>query len=303
MAQKFGGEHSPDKDVAGAAGAQKARKDAVRASRKEGAKVDAAGARANIMFVPAIVLAATSLNDGAVTLATALVGAALLTLGAWLLRDGLRAEAAFDARPIARKPAMPRKIIAAVCATLGIGLAAGTGDNSIVASGLYGLIAGALHLVAFGIDPLSDKRVEGVDSFQQDRVARVVDEAEAYLDAMAGHVSSLKDRKLDLRVASFQAMARKMIRTVEEDPRDLTEARKYLGVYLMGARDATVKFADLYRRQPDPKVRTDYEALLTDLEENFAARTDKLMIGDRTDMDIEIKVLRDRLQREGVKPD
>ncbi|SMY08730.1 5-bromo-4-chloroindolyl phosphate hydrolysis family protein [Flavimaricola marinus] len=303
MAQRFGGEHSPDKDVAQAAGADKARKDAVRAARKDEARVDAAGARANIMFVPVVVLVFTSLNEGAVALTLALIGAALLTLGAWLLRDGLRAEAAYNARAIARKPALPRKIIAAVCATLGIGLAASTGDNSVVASGLYGLIAGALHLVAFGIDPLSDKRVEGIDTFQQDRVARVVDEAEAYLAAMADHVASLKDRKLDLRVASFQAMARKMIRTVEEDPRDLTEARKYLGVYLMGARDATVKFVDLYRRQSEPTVRADYEALLTDLEENFAARTDKLLIGDRTDMDIEIKVLRDRLQREGVKPE
>ena len=303
MAQKFGGEHSPDRDVAAAAGADKARKQALRDARKDEARVDAAGARATILFVPAVVLVFTSLGSGAVTLATALIGAALLTLGAWLLRDGLRAEAAYNARPIARKPALPRKIIAAVCAALGIGLAASTADNSLAASGLYGLIAGALHLVAFGIDPLSDKRVEGIDSFQQDRVARVVDEAEAYLAAMRDHIAALKDRKLDLRVASFQAMARKMIRTVEEDPRDLTEARKFLGVYLMGARDASVKFADLYRRQPDPQVRADYEALLTDLETNFAARTDKLMVGDRTDMDIEIKVLRDRLQRDGVKPE
>ena len=303
MAQKFGGEHSPDRDVAAQAGQDKARKQALRDARRDEARVDAAGARATILFVPAVVLVFTSLGSGAVTLATALIGAALLTLGAWLLRDGLRAEAAYNARPIARKPALPRKIIAAVCAALGIGLAASTADNSLAASGLYGLIAGALHLVAFGIDPLSDKRVEGIDSFQQDRVARVVDEAEAYLAAMRDHIAALKDRKLDLRVASFQAMARKMIRTVEEDPRDLTEARKFLGVYLMGARDASVKFADLYRRQPDPQVRADYEALLTDLETNFAARTDKLMVGDRTDMDIEIKVLRDRLQRDGVKPE
>ena len=71
----------------------------------------------------------------------------------------------------------------------------------------------------------------------------------------------------------------------------------------MGARDASVKFADLYRRRPDIAARTDYEALLTDLEQNFAARTEKLMVSDRSDMDIEIKVLRDRLQREGLKPE
>jgi hypothetical protein len=94
-----------------------------------------------------------------------------------------------------------------------------------------------------------------------------------------------------------------MIRTVEEDPRDLSDAKKYLVIYLMGARDATVKFADLYKRQRDATARSDYEALLTDLETNFAARTTQMLQGGREDMDLEIKVLRDRLSREGVRPE
>ena len=111
------------------------------------------------------------------------------------------------------------------------------------------------------------------------------------------------DFELERRVEGFAQTARDMFRTVEEDPRDLTGARKYLGVYLQGARDATAKFADLYGRGRDPQVRSDYEALLTDLEQNFAARTEKMLLDDRTDMDIEIKVLRDRLGREGLTLD
>jgi len=111
---------------------------------------------------------------------------------------------------------------------------------------------------------------------------------------------SLRDRGLTGRVNGFIAAADKMIRTVEEDPRDLTGARKFLGVYLMGAKDATVKFVDLYKRNQDADARAAYESLLTDLEQNFAARTEKMLLDDRSDMDIEIKVLRDRLQREGV---
>ena len=94
-----------------------------------------------------------------------------------------------------------------------------------------------------------------------------------------------------------------MIRTVEEDPRDLTAARKYLGVYLLGARDATVKFADIYSRTQDRQARDDYMALLDDLDQNFAARTQKSLLEDRTDLNIEIDVLRERLSREGVRLD
>ena len=98
-------------------------------------------------------------------------------------------------------------------------------------------------------------------------------------------------------------IARRMIRTVQEDPRDLSDAKKFLVVYLMGARDATVKFADLYKRNRDQSARADYESLLTDLETNFAARTTRMLEGGREDMDLEIKVLRDRLGREGVRPE
>ncbi|MGD9865209.1 MAG: 5-bromo-4-chloroindolyl phosphate hydrolysis family protein, partial [Pseudodonghicola sp.] len=70
-----------------------------------------------------------------------------------------------------------------------------------------------------------------------------------------------------------------------------------------GARDATIKFADLYARDHDAQARADYGALLDDLEQNFAARTRKMLQNDRSDLTIEIDVLRDRLQREGVRLD
>ncbi len=286
MAKKFGGKYSPG---------QAQTPEAV-----DERQVDAAGARANIMFVPGIVLLATSFNDGPVVLATAVAGAGAMFLAAWLLREGLRATAAYDARKVARRPAIPRKMLSSALTGVGVTLAAMTGDAGLFGALLYGAVSIVLHVAAFGIDPLKDKRMEGVDTFQQDRVARVVEEAEAHLEVMKGQIETLRDRKLETRVASFQAAARRMIRTVEEDPRDLTGARKFLGVYLMGARDATVKFVDLARRKSDPDARASYEALLDDLEQNFAAKTEKLLRDDRSDMDIEIKVLRDRLQREGV---
>jgi hypothetical protein len=108
------------------------------------------------------------------------------------------------------------------------------------------------------------------------------------------------DRALDARLEQFQTTVRDMLRTVEDDPRDLTAARKYLGVYLMGARDAAVKYADLATRAPNPEARENFLALLADLERNFTAKTRALMADSSADLDIEIEVLRERLEREGV---
>ncbi|MFQ1701739.1 5-bromo-4-chloroindolyl phosphate hydrolysis family protein [Loktanella agnita] len=292
MAQRFGGKYSPD-----GSGPQA---DAVREQAVDQRNVASAGARAKWLFIPPVILVFTGFGDGPVTLITALVGGGVLALAAWLLREGLKAEAAYHARRVARRPAIPRKMLAAGLTGTGATLAAYSGDTGMIGSVLYGVAALGLHVTAFGIDPLSDKQMQGVDTRQQDRVARVVDKAEAHLDVMNAQIAALSDRKLDLRVASFQAVARKMIRTVEEDPRDLTAARKFLGVYLMGARDTAIKFADLYGRTKDADARASFEALLDDLEQNFAAKTQKMLLDDRSDMDIEINVLRDRLQREGV---
>ena len=66
----------------------------------------------------------------------------------------------------------------------------------------------------------------------------------------------------------------------------------------MGARDATVKFADLYAQTRDARARSDYEALLSDLETTFAARSQQFLTNDAGALDVEIQVLRDRLQFE-----
>ncbi|MEO1107475.1 MAG: 5-bromo-4-chloroindolyl phosphate hydrolysis family protein [Pseudomonadota bacterium] len=304
MAKRFGGKYSPQ-------GGSEPDGPPPR-GQFDGARVEPAGARANVLFIPAIPLVFLSLNDGAIGMTMGLVAAGLLTAAAFLLREGLRAEAAYNARKTARRPAFPRKIFASILTGLGTALAAyrseylnaeTVGHASLLAPVLFGTAATVLHSVSFGFDPLKHKGMEGIDTFQQDRVARVVDDAEKHLTQMTDAIKRAGDRRIEARVERFQDTARDLFRTVEEDPRDLAGARKYLTVYLQGARDATVKFADVYARTRDGQALSDYSALLDDLEQNFAARTRKMLLDDRSDLTVEIDVLRDRLQREGVRLD
>ncbi len=298
MARRFGGPYSP-----GPAAADEALARTSREAAAEERRVDAAGAKSNLLFLPAAVAAFAGLFAGPGALILSLGAAAVLSLSAWLLREGLRSEAAFAGRAMARPPAVPRKLLASICTGAGTFLAGLSGGTDVGGSLLYALAATGLHVAAFGIDPLRDKRVEGMDTFQQARVARVVQEAEGYLASIRDQVRSLGDRKLEMRVASFEAIARRMIRIIEQDPRDLTEARRYLSVYLMGAHDATLRFSEVYGRTRDAQARSNYEALLHDLEVHYAQGNSRLLEGGREAMDIEIKVLRDRLRREGVAAD
>lgn len=293
MARRFGGEFSPG-GKSGAAG----KTVAPEISSAPALRPPLRGrARTTILMALAILPVITAFfADGALGLAGSIAAGAALFSGALVTREGLKAEAAWAERRIARRPAIPRKIFGGVVVGLGVMLAAGIGP----AGAVYGLVAIALHIASFGIDPMSDKGMEGLDAFQTERVARSIEEAEKHLTAMTDAVLRAKDREATDRVARLSGKARAMFRTVEDDPRDLSSARKFLGVYLMGARDATVKFADLYAASRDPVAKADYFTLLDELERGFDAKRETLLVSDRTDLDVEIEVLRDRLKADGL---
>lgn len=291
MAQRYGGKYSKG-------GATENARPAPKVPQMPGRNAGPA----NLLFIAPLPLIWWAFTSEPVVMAQYLVALGLLLAGAFLTREGIKAHAAYDARKIAKKPGIPRKIFGAIVTGLGLG-AVGIAGHGVIEAVIFAVLGAGLHLLAFGPDPLTDKGAEGIDQFQSDRVARAVAEAEKHLSAMSDAILRAEDGALDARVAKFQGTVREMMRTIEDDPRDLTGARKYLSVYLLGARDATVKFADLYARGRDAQARADYEALLDDLEANFSAQTDKLLTDNRTDLDIEIEVLRDRLAREGVRPE
>ncbi len=287
MAQRFGGKFSqPQTGATGTAGPH--RSGATPWDQR----------RAVLLGVFAFALVIPGFQGDTRQLLLSLAAGGALLAGAWLTREGLRAAEGFASRSIARRPALPRKILGA--GLTGVALALGSLAHHpetapAAALGAAGLL---LHLLSFGLDPLRDKGTEGLDTFQTDRIAKAVDAGEAHLAAMEDAILRAGHRSLETRVAQFAETARSLFRSVESDPGDLTAARKFLSVYLQGARDATAKFADLYAQNRDPKARADYEALLTDLETTFAARTTALLANGHTDLDVEISVLRDRLKYE-----
>jgi len=294
MAQRYGGKHSPD-------GAPSGGNPASNSGTYRGATRTKAGGRVNLLFLAPLPLIWKAFTSEPVIMAQYLAALGLLILAAWMTREGILAQEAYEARKVARRPALPRKIVGSL--TTGAGLfMAGIAGFGLIEAMIFAVLGALIHAFAFGLDPLTDKGMDGVDMFQTDRVARAVDEAEQHLTAMSEAIKRAGDRQVEARVEQFQTTARDLFRTVEEDPRDLTAARKYLSVYLLGARDATVKFADIYGRNRDAQAKADYIALLDDLSGNFVARTEKLLLDDRSDLDIEIGVLRDRLQREGIRP-
>jgi hypothetical protein len=300
MAERYGGRYSPD-------GAPPGSKPTAGPPVFRSGRARKVSLRARLMFLlplPLLFAGIGAISRGnAAEMLGELGGFVGLMLSAWLLNEGLRAEEAYEARTVARPPSVPRKLLAAVLTGASVAAAGmlGSGDAGAGAV-VFGVVAAAAQLLAFGVDPMRRKGLAGIDEFANERVARAIDRAEELVRETAEAAKRFGDRRLEGRVDRILDQARDVFRAVERDPRDLVRARTFLSVYLLGLRDATLKFADLWSRARDTEARAQYEALLGDLETSFGTHRTALLADNRSDLDIEIEVLRERLQQDGLVP-
>ncbi|OUS07211.1 hypothetical protein A9Q96_07900 [Rhodobacterales bacterium 52_120_T64] len=298
MRKRFGGKFSPSDSTSD--------KDTPPVNAFRNRRVAPSYLRANMLFLAPLPLLFSGIGElragDALGMISEFGALSILLLSAWMLREGMKAETAYEDRKIARPPAIPRKLFAAALSGIGVFTAAALGwGQPMISAALFGILASGAHVFAFGLDPMKKKGMSGHNAFDNERVAKAVEKAEVTLAELYAASARFGDRALEARIERLGASVREVFRAVEDDPRDLTRARKFLGVYLTGARDATVKFADIYSRNRSTEARDDYIALISDLEISFNTHRDVLLLDDRQDLDIEIEVLRDRLQQEGLK--
>lgn len=296
-AKRFGGAHSP--------GNARPAPDAARGSWFSGRKTQGFSWRILGLYLAPSPLLLTGI--GAILTADlprilwAMGGWAALILAANLTGEGVKAAAAYDERIIARPPAFPRKLVAAVLTGLSIA------GISLIGAGLglpislfYGALAAGAHVAAFGPDPLRAKGGAGVSPVDLDRVAEKLEAAEAVVKETTAAADRLRDRGLSDRIDRLAFAARDILRDIESDPRDMARARRFLSVHLVGLRDSTLKFAAAREKGAAEALRGEYEALLGDLETSFARQRERLVANDQTALEVEIEVLRDRLKQEGA---
>lgn len=298
-ARRYGGPHSPGgqpRQVAGHAPSP-----AGPWAGRRAASVSLRGLLLFILPTPLLLGAVWGLLSADPARLAGFMGAyAALLAGAALTRTGLVAAAAYQARAVARPPAFPRKLFGA--ALTGIGVAAATmlgGAGPATAAGM-GAVAAALHVLAFGPDPMRSKGLDGLSGAALEEAATRLETARRLIAEMVAAAGHFNDLALSDRVAALAAEAEAVVAQLEREPGGLGRARRFLAVYLVGARDATVRYAQSWDENRDPETAARYAVLLEDLSTQFAEHRKALAAGDRTALEVEIDVLRDRLKLEGL---
>ena len=257
-----------------------------------------------LLFLPFAAVPATIVaffNENLMGIAVNAGGYALFILAAWLMRHGASAEAEYHNSRIARPPKWPLKTLAAVVAAAATGLIAHLGaGHSLWMAAAFALGAFLGMYLTYGFDPRSKKTVAASGAYSADEIIETIDNARTIIVSIEQANGRIQNHEFNSRIQRICEVAGSILTMLEEDPRDIRRARKFLNVYLDGARQVTEGYADTHRYVGTDVLEQNFRNVLDTIEQVFREQKEKLLENDVFDLDVQIEVLQKQLKREGV---
>jgi len=125
-------------------------------------------------------------------------------------------------------------------------------------------------------------------------------EAERAIDAIERASADIQQPELERRLTDIAALARRLLQRVEEDPRNLWRARRFLNVYLDGVQRVVEGYAKTQGQVAAPELDQRFRHALETVETAFREQHQVLLERDVEDLDVQIEVLTRQLEREGI---
>lgn len=255
-----------------------------------------------IFPIPLFMAVAVSLGRGDFTGVVGNALAAILFLiGALTMRKGLHAERVYNARKVATAPKLPLKLTASIIVGIGAALAAKIGaDHGFLVAVCFGVGAAVGCVLAYGMDPQKEKVAKAGYGYTTAEIVEALEDAEQKVRKIESARHHIHNQELKERLSRIAASARKVLSVIEDDPRDLRRARKFMNTYLEGARKVTEGYAKTHKKTHSNELEASFRNVLVTIEEVFDEQYQRLLQNDVLDLDVQIEVLATQLKREGI---
>jgi len=256
-----------------------------------------------IMPLPVLIAAIYHLLKGHIF--SSLIAGALFSafmIAAVVARHGFKLESKFRQKRLAKAPGTPFKSVAAMLLSITTGLTAFLlSDYSLFQSILIGFVTLVGFYMAYGWDPRQDKTGNVSLGVSADEVFEALEAAEIKIDAIEKARKNIRNIDFNQQLKRIIQKARGIVSLIEEDPKDLTRARKFLKVYLDGTQRVTESYAKTHNNNATTAaLNTNFQRVLDSIESTFDEQHQKLLENDQLDLDVKIEVLKTQLEREGV---
>lgn len=224
------------------------------------------------------------------------------TIAAIIARHGLKLEAAFVKKKYAKAPSTPYKTVAAIILAITTGVTAYlAASHSLVSSVLTGTAAFLGFMFSYGLDHRRDRTGNLSIGVTAEEVIDALEAAEIKISSIEDAKRGIRNLDFKQRIDRITNKARDILKVIEDDPKDLDRARKFLKVYLTGAERVTKKYAETHKKEATTdELDANFGRVLDSIEETFKTQHTKLKENDQFDLDVQIEVLETQLKREGI---
>jgi len=210
--------------------------------------------------------------------------------------QGFSQEQAYEASIFTKAPKVPYKMIAGYL--LGISTfftAFVTGSEPLVKSLFLAVISTIGYYLYYGFDPKEDK-LENLGDVSASFVLETIGEAQEKLSTIEKNSSNIKDTLLQKKITTALTKAKHILKTIQEDPKDIRVARKFLIVYIDGIKKVTQSYVELDEKDITSETKERLHTLMDEVEEKLDKELIRLKQNNALDLDVHIDVLKEQIK-------
>lgn len=246
-----------------------------------------------------------SLMRGSFRDAVASAAAAVsLFVGGRLIARGCSEEAANAGRTLALSP-VPWKLLGTAAAAFGaFAVSYGPAHDGVLMALFFAALTAVACILSYGLDPRVDRAaIEAAAAragIKAKDVLATLEDAHRKVRGIEEAAARLHSREIKARLDRIARQARTILGQLEQNPKDLSRARRFLVTYLDGTRDVVAKYAQQQQDLADTPLGENFRRVLTTVEQVFVEQEEVLRRDDKLDLEVQIEVLETQLKREGV---
>jgi len=213
-----------------------------------------------------------------------------------IAHKGFVEEGLYHTSTFAKAPKVPYKMIAGYLLGGSTFFTAFiTGGQPFVKSAFLAIIATVGYYMFYGFDPKSDK-FKNLGDVSAEFVLETIKEAKGKIAHIEADMQNIKDTLLYEKLTVAVSKAQSILQTIQEDPKDVRVARKFLTVYIDGVAKVTDAYTAMDEKDITAKTKEKLHTLMDDVEIRFEKELQRLKNNNEFDLDVHIDVLKEQIK-------
>lgn len=213
-----------------------------------------------------------------------------------LSQKGFIQEKEYLLATLTKAPKMPYKTMSAILLGIATFFTAWiAGHKAFMTSLFLGFISTLGYYLYYGSDPKEDK-LDNLGNISAEFVLETIEEAKSKLNNINEDMKKMQDKTLLQKLEIAVKKAEHILTVIQEDPKDIRVARKFLIVYIDDIAKVVDAYSVLDEKDIDQERKENLYALVDDLEKKFNKELERLKNNNLFDLDVHMDVLKAQIK-------